>query len=433
MQTVAYALSRDLPITHEADVIVVGGGHGGIGAAVMAAREGAKVLLIERYGSLGGMASFGEIHPFMPNHMQGKCLDKPVYIEWAQHMEKYYPAKIPLDGELNNYEQRKISKEAAMLGAEDLCLEAGVRLLYHHQLADVVMRDGHIDALVLLSKSGFTAARAKVYVDASGDADLAARAGCQFEQGGPSGHCQPMTLCFKLSGIDRKLMPPGKEITRLYHVAREEGRIQCVREDVLMFEWLDEDVMHFNTTRIIHKSGTSGQDLSDAEIEGRRQLRQFLAFFRTSVPGFSRAHLHSIAHHIGVRETRRIKGLVQVVKEDFLNQRKFPDGIAKVRYEIDIHNPDGSGTQHMHMPEGQWYEIPYGSIVARDCRNLLVGGRPISVDHAIHSSMRVMPPACSIGQAAGLAAAVAAREGRSPHDLDGVDIRRRLRERGACL
>ena len=432
MDTVRYAIDRELAPLHEAEVIVVGGGPGGIGAAVMAGREGARTLLIERYACLGGMATLGEVHPFMPNHVNGACLDRPVYLEWLERIRAYYPTDWS-DPQAVEQRSRQISKEAAMLAAEDLCLEAGVELLYHHQLADVIVREGAIDALVLLSKSGFTAARAKVYVDATGDADLAARAGCGFEQGGPSGHCQPMTLCFKLSHVDRSRMPDRKTITQLYEQAKAQGAIQCPREDVLWFEWMDGDVIHFNTTRVIHKAGTDGQQLSEAEIEGRRQLRQFVTFLRQRVAGFENARLHSIAHHIGVRETRRVRGLAYVTKEDYLACRKYPDAIARVRYAIDIHNPDGGGTERLNLPHGEWYEIPYGSIVARDARNLLIGGRPISVDHAVHSSMRVMPPACSVGQAAGLAAAMAAREGRNPRDLDGTRVREKLKARGASL
>ena len=437
MATVRYETAQDLPLGHEADVIVVGGGPGGIGAAVMAARAGAATLLIERYGFLGGMASAGEVHPFMPNHVAGESLDQPVYLEWCRKIHDYYAPAAP-DGQADapadaDRQARFLSKDAAMLAAEDLCLEAGVELLYHHTLADVVMAGRRIDAVVLLSKSGYTAARAGMYVDCSGDGDLAVLAGCGFDQGGPSGHCQPMTLCFKLSHVDRARMPDRKEIGRLYDEARARGEVDCPREDVLYFSWLDRDVVHFNTTRVIHKSGTDGAELSAAEIIGRRQLRQFLDFFRRRVPGFEAARVHSIAHHIGVRETRRVRGLAELKRQDFVDASKFPDAVARVRYGVDIHNPDGTGTERLSLPENEWYEIPYGCVVARDADNLLVGGRCISVDHAVHSSMRVMPPACSVGQAAGLAAALAAQEGKLPRQLDGTAVRARLVELGARL
>ena len=435
MQKVHYAIDRQIPVTREADVVVIGGGPGGLGAAVTAARQGARTLLIERYGYLGGMAASGEVHPFMPNHAGGVCLDKPVYVEWINASRRYMPEpySAPAGDEISTGADRMIYKDAAMLGAEDLCLAAGVGLLYHHSLADVLVEDGRIAAIVLLSKSGYTAVRGKVFIDATGDADLAARAGCPIEQGGPSGHCQPMTLCFKLGGIDKSRAPDRKAITELYHKAREAGEIDCVREDVLQFEWVLPDVVHFNTTRVIHHSGTDGARLSEAEIDARRQLREYLAFFRKHVPGYEKAYVFSVAHHIGVRETRRVKGRAYLIKQDFVDASKFDDAIARVHYPIDIHNPDGTGTEHLRLGPDEYYEIPYGCIVPQGCDNLLIAGRPISVDHAVHSSMRVMPPAVSVGQAAGMAAAMSVSDGKSPAALDGKAVRARLKAFGAYL
>lgn len=437
MDTIRYTLAADLPLRHTADVIVVGGGPGGLGAAVMAARAGAKTLLIERYGHLGGMASSGEINPFMPNHANGVCLDRPVYMEWVHRMHAYLPddlrQAVEMDTEVSGGPARIISKDLAMLAMEDLCLEAGVELLYHHTLADVIMRGRTINALVLLSKSGYTAAKAAVYVDCSGDADLAARAGCEVEMGGPEGFCQPMTLCFKLSGVDKSQSPKYEEIQARYQAAQARGELSCPRENVLAFNYYDDDVTHYNTTRVIQKNGTDGMALSEAEMIARRQLRELLTWLRREIPGFAGARVHSIAHHIGVRETRRVKGIAYLTREAFTAAAKFPDAIARVRYPIDIHNPLGAGTEFEHLPDGEFYEIPYGCVVPKDVDNLTVGGRPISVDHAMHSSMRVMPPACSVGQAAGMAAAVAAATGTRPADLDGVEIRRRLKAQGAYL
>ena len=340
MATIRYELARDIPLSREADVIVVGGGPGGLGAAVMAARAGAKTLLVERYGCLGGMASVGEVQPFMANHANGICLDKPVYVEWVKRMKDYLPDNHPMrqlnSAEIDGRSDRVIAKDLAMLAAEDLCLEAGVEILYHHALADAIVSDGKIEALVLLSKSGYTAVRAPIFIDCTGDADLAARAGCTTEHGGPSGHCQPMTLCFKLSHIDRERVPERAEINKLYDQAKADGELDCPRENVLFFASTEDSVVHFNTTRVIHLSGADGLELSQAEIEGRRQLRQYLTFFRRHVPGFENAEIHSLAHHIGVRESRRVRGLEYIGRDAFTDCAKFPDAIARVRYPIDI-------------------------------------------------------------------------------------------------
>ncbi len=436
VKTLKYNYSGEIPLAIEADVIVVGGGPGGIGAATMSARQGVKTVLVERYGILGGMASVGEVQPFMTNHAGGKCMDRPIYLEWVKRMKHYYPASYEfkaMKSEEAAWDDLRIQKDVAALAAEDICLESGVRIIYHHVLADVVMKGREIDFIVLLSKSGFTAAKAKVYVDCSGDADLAAKAGCKFDIGGPTGSCQPMTTCFKLSGVDMKRMPPREQINKLYLEAKASGEIVCPREDVLYFQCVQEGTVHFNSTRVVRMSGISGIELSEAEIEGRRQVRQLVEFLKRRVAGFENSSICSMASHIGVRETRRVKGVRRLTIESFKTREKFPDAICRVNYPIDIHNPDGSGTEIVNMPKDEWYEIPYGCIVPEGAGNLLVGGRPISADHAMHSSLRVMPPACSLGQAAGMAAAISCKSGRTAGELDGCEIRRRLVEAGAFL
>lgn len=438
MDTINYRLNVDIPVIAEPDVLVVGAGPGGLGAGVMAARQGARTMLVERYGCAGGTAVFGEITPFMCNHLDDRTLDLPVYAEWCAKMQEY---RSPLDKEREPFDprigtavtNRKISKDEAALAIEDLLLDAGVELLYHHALVDVVMENGKIAAAVFSSKSGLCAIRAKVYVDSTGDGDLAVLAGAPFEFGNADNLCQPMTTCFKLSGVERDRMPEKAVINDLYHAAVARGDIHCTRENVLFFSYIDPDVVHFNTTRVIKKSGVDAQELSQAEIEGRKQVREFLEFLRAEVPGFENARLHSMARHIGVRESRRILGEVFQTADDFKNCAKYPDGIAKVRYQIDIHNPSGSGTTLMQMPPDEWYELRYGTLIPKGSGNLLMGCRAISVDHALHSSMRIMPPVCSIGQAAGVAAALCAQRGCSPVDLDGAEVRRVLAAAGARL
>jgi len=436
----------EVPTTIEADVIVLGAGPGGLGAAVTSARNGADTVIVERFGGPGGMAVFGEVCPFMHNHVNGKTMDTPVYDEWRKRILSYVP---------NTEMEMTIGIPEAMLATEDLLLEAGVRPAYHHEVFDVEVKDGIIERVILFSKSGLTAAKGKVYIDCTGDADVAAKAGCEIAYGNEDGLCQPMTTCFKLEDVDRNAIVeyykqrfPENNIsndigiirdllTRVYNEAKANGEVDCPREDILLFPWFSGDVIHFNTTRVIKHHAIDGLSLSDAEVLARKQIRQLLNLFREKVPGFERARLRSIATHIGIRESRRVMGRNYVSNDMFDFDKevfpKFDDAIARVSYPIDIHNPNGSGTILKHFPKGTFYEIPYGCIVPKLIDNLLIGGRPISVDHAVHSSMRVMPPACTVGQAAGMSAAMAVKAGINPSDVDGVALREELKKYGAFL
>ena len=434
MKTIKFLNEQEIPVINSVDVLVIGGGPGGLGATVMAARQGVKTMLVERFGCMGGMAFHGEVNPFMYNHVNGCSLDRPVFIDWCTAMQKYFaPAeseRIPYD---SNYGMTLVSKEFAMLAMEDLVLEAGAKILYHHTISDVIMDDNkNIQYAIFQSKSGRIAIESKVFIDCTGDGDLAAIANCEYELGDENNLCQPLTTCFKLGGIDVKNIPDKKTINLLYEEAKEKGKIDCPRNNVLFFTAIDQDVLHFNTTRIANKSAINSIELSEAEIEGRRQIRQFINFLRKNVPGFKNATIRSVAPTVGVRESRRIKGIAYQTKEDFFNCAKYNDGIAKCNYTIDIHGNNGSD-YIVKMDRTQWYEIRFGTLVAADCNNLMIGCRALSVDHTLHSSIRIMPAICSIGQAAGMGAALAVKNGVSPKDIDGKVVRRELIKAGAPL
>ena len=436
MDQLNVSLPTQLPIRDEADVIVLGGGPGGLGAAIAAARHGADVLLVEHYGFLGGMATAGEVNPFMPNHLEKESLDTGIFEEWLERMGTY-------GGQRGS--SRTFDPQAARLAAEDLCKEAGVRLLYHHRLAHAETDGNKITGIVLHSKSGLSAARAKQYIDSTGDADLAAMTGCEVKIGNDSGdpHVQPMTLCFKLI-LDPEQIPEGKDpgqvvreidpqIQEAYHRAQDAGLTSNPRENVLMFRGVEDNVFHFNSTRIIHKLSVDGQALSEAEIEGRKQLRELVGILQNEIPLFKNSKIYSIAPQIGIRESRRIVGRYTVTLDDYRRGRTFSDGIARVTYPVDIHNPNGTGTHFIQLPKGAWYEIPYRALLPVKIDNLAVACRAISADHGTHSSMRVMPPVCSIGQAAGTAAAFAIRDQKNICEIKGEEIRTQLIKDGRNL
>ena len=180
-----------------------------------------------------------------------------------------------------------------MLVLEELCLESNVKLLYHHNLCDVIMDGKKIKAAVFNSKSGFTAIRGKVFIDSTGDGDLAVLAGAEAMFGNDDGFCQPMTTCFKLSGIDRSVYPDRAGINAIYDEIKARGEITCPRENVLWFNTWSGETVHYNTTRIVKKSGVNAIELSEAEIEGRRQIRELLEFLKKYVPGCKNARISS--------------------------------------------------------------------------------------------------------------------------------------------
>lgn len=441
-----YRLQNELSKRIDADVIVIGAGPAGIGAAVTAARQNMKTVIVEQYAYPGGMATAGEVHPFMGNHKTSldpklyseldEAFDRPVYLEWLNAMRRYLPGEATTS-EAVEPRERFIDKSAAILGAEDLLLDAGVIPAYHQTLFDVVKNGRDISHIVLFSKSGLVAAKAKIYIDCSGDGDLAFKSGCECESGNRDGRCQPMTLSFKLENIDLEKIGTDATsyrtaLSEVYAEAKKNGEVDCPRDDILVFDCFEENVLHFNTTRVNGYSGVDGMDLGKAEIEGRRQMRQIIKLLREKVPGCENAKIRSIGTQIGVRESRRVKGRAYLRRDAFIKHEKFPNGIARCMYPIDIHIPD-SPDHAPFMPRGEWYEIPYGCIVANDVDNLLLGGRVISTDHAINASIRVMPPACSTGQAAGMAAAMAIKQSTLPFKLAGEDVRKALVKFGAHL
>jgi len=436
MDSVAYSV--ECPVIRDVDVVVAGGGPGGLGAAVTAARAGAKVVLLERSGVVGGMAVLGEVSPFMANHWRGEYMDRPVFSEWRARSNGWFADHQDSDEPAWRCHAGCINKEYAALAAEEMLETAGVEILYGHAVIDVRKEGRRIDALICASRSGAVAVRGRVYVDSTGDGDLAARFGCRSEMGNAEGFCQPMTLCFKLSPVeipgDNVWSPEWLDrVQTAYREAQQQGVLSCPRENLLMFPGYAPGVVHFNSTRVLMHDATEGVSFSEATRIARRQLRELLGWLRSSVPGFERAELLSQGVQLGVRESRRIRGLAYLTRADFKNRSHFPDAIARCNYPIDIHNPTGSGTEMVGMPDSEFYEIPYGCIVPADCDNLLIGGRSISVDHALHSSIRVMPPVCSIGQAAGMAAALSVAGEGAPPELDGRRVRAALCAMGAWL
>jgi 2-polyprenyl-6-methoxyphenol hydroxylase-like FAD-dependent oxidoreductase len=404
-------------------VIVSGGGPAGIGAAIAAARAGARVLLVERYGFLGGMATTALVHPWM-SHLAG---DRPIIGGVFQEVVDRLSA-------LGAYRERSFDPEVLKQVLLEMCLEANVRLRLHSFVTDAVRDGQRVCGIVVHSKSGGEVFMADCVVDCTGDADVAARSGAETEKGRPEdGFVQPMTLMFRMANVDTSRMPAREEINHLYAEAKNAGRIQCPRENVLWFYTTRPDEIYFNTTRVVEVDGTSAEDLTKAEIEARRQTWQIVEFLKREIPGFERSHLVATGPQIGVRETRRLVGQYVLTEEDVLSCRRFEDEIAFSSYPIDIHNPRGEGSVIKALPKGGFYGIPYRCLVPRDLQGFLVAGRPISTTHEAHSSARIQCVCYATGQAAGIAAAISAAEGAALSALDAEVVRAEIKKQGGIL
>jgi len=407
------------------DVIVVGGGPGGVPAAVAAARNGARVLLVERYGFLGGMATSALVHPYMKYRTGDTLLTRGLFEEFVDILRKN-------DAILND--RAHFDAEPMKWLLDRFVLDSGAGLLLHASAVGVLKENGSIRAVRVFHKGGIEDLSADVFIDSTGDGDIAAWGGAPIEIGRDSDHaCQPMTTSFRMANVEVRRMPERKEINRLYDEAKAQGEVKNPRENVLIFKTVHPDVMHFNTTRVVGKTSLDGWSITEAEIEGRRQVSDMVRFLKKHVAGFEKAYLMKIGPEIGVRESRRVMGRYVLTAEDVLEARHFEDGIACACYDIDIHNPTGTGTVIKRLKPNTYYTIPYRCLIPKNVDNLIIASRCISATHEAHSSLRVMPIVWSIGQAGGTATALCLKQKLKPSLLDASKLRSVLTEQGAVV
>jgi FAD-dependent oxidoreductase family protein len=450
---------RQALLAGDTDVLVVGGGPAGLGAALGAVQAGARVILAERYGFLGGNATAALVMPLMSFHTQvpqkerrgattllptdhgpgepvvggvlAKLLSRLVHVGGAIPPTLATGYVVPFD------------PEWFKLVALDLLDEAGVQLLFH-AFASGVLGESTVEGVVFETKSGPLAIRAKVTVDCTGDADVAVQAGTPTEVGRADGLVQPMTLMFRMAEFQRAAFDAyvkehpteWRGVHGLWDLVRKAtaaGELKLPREDILFFATPHEGEVSVNSTRVTRVLGTDVWDLSYAEWMSRRQMRQIAEFLKQYVPGFEKSYVMQSGVNVGVRETRRIIGDYQLNADDVLSARKFDDAIARGAYPVDIHNPDGKGTVLKRLPPGEAYDIPFRCLLPRNAEGLIVAGRCISGTHEAHSSYRVMPIVMATGQAAGVAAALAARRSARPREVPVGQIQNELVRQGASL
>ncbi|HXJ83596.1 MAG TPA: FAD-dependent oxidoreductase [Candidatus Methylomirabilis sp.] len=452
-------LSWDVPVEERADVLVVGGGSAGIAAATAAARNGARTVLVEKYGFLGGTSTAGLVGPFMTSYSADgrEPVIGGIFQEVVDRMAATGGAIDPGKTEggekwsayikLGHAHVTPVHPEALKVAAMETVVEAGARLMLHTAFVDVIRneRPDHLDGIVVLTKAGLSALPAALVVDCSADADVAVRAGVPTRSGRESdGRMMPATMFFRLGGVDderveafaqeHERLHPGERLYEcIVQEARARGQFPVPREYLNIYREPEPGIWRANITRLHDIDGTNPEHLTRAEVEGRRQVMKVLAFMRERCPGLEQARLLEVAAQIGIRETRRIEGLYTLTGEDVLRGARFDDAIARCAYPIDIHDPTGTRGKLVGLEAAGYYEIPYRCLVPVRVDNLLVAGRCLSATHEAAASARVIPPVYAMGQAAGTAAALCVRERRRPRDLDGGRLRETLRAQGAIV
>lgn len=413
-------ITAEVMILKRYELIVVGGGMAGIAAAVSGAREGLSVLLIERSGCLGGAMSNSLVYPFMGYTTEdGKVLSAGIFSEMLERKSRYGGS----------------SWEYFKCVFDDMVTEAKVDVLFHSSVFKAA-RDGRcIKSVSVASKSGVAKFAADHFIDCTGDGELMAMTGCDHQLGRESdGLCQPMTTCFRVCGVDVDLYKSeGPQLQKRYEEMRAAGKITNPRENILAFYDFGEGVVHFNTTRIVKLDPVDPFEISKAEILARRQVAEMMNFLKENSRAFKHATLIAIASHIGVRESRKLKGVHILTADELIDGRDFEDTIALGNYDIDIHNPQGTGTTIISIPQNKYYKIPYRSLLPKEYDNMLVAGRCLSATHEAHSSVRIMPICACLGEAAGTAAALAHKTGKNMHTVDIGALRAELKKNGAVL
>jgi hypothetical protein len=441
------------------DVLVIGGGNAGCAAAIAAARHGARTMLVERYGFLGGTATASMVGPWMTFHsgddrivggiaqeMVERLMQKGASPGHLADSSDYVSTITPFDPEVHK----------ALLF--EMMSEAGVSLMLHAYVLEADVAGDTVTGARFATVGGPRTFLGRVVIDATADAVVAASAGVPTQQGDERGRVQPASLMFRLSHVDlNELAAYLREhpdqmrtslkveertapaltavagLRELWERASEDGEVDIPRELVSFFISPYPDEVTVNMTRVVHIDPLDPEDLTRAEIEARLQVMQLVAFFRARVPGFEHARLAATGTQVGIRESRRIVGRYTLTAQDVLQARRFDDAVARSAYPIDIHNPSGSGTTTQRLAPGESYEIPYRCLVPVNREQLLVAGRCISTTHEALASTRLTPTVMTLGQAAGTAAALACARGMHVGDVDVRELRAQLIADGVDL
>ncbi|WP_372618162.1 FAD-dependent oxidoreductase [Falsiroseomonas sp.] len=454
------------------DVIVAGAGMAGVVAAIAAARAGARVLMTDRLPFLGGNMTAGLLGNFLTFHnMKGEQITAGIAQEIVDHCIERGGAFREHRGHLPNaygnaYSVTPVDPEVLKLVTQKLCVEAGVALLLNTYIAATVAEDNRVRAIRVVNKSGEQTLRAKVFVDATGDADLVAGAGGRFLFGDERGKVMSISLFSRLGNVDlEKHLAYVKEnpdefmlgedpyigktkaeiasalkhwmdyplVTGHYSAvkrAQARGEFHPNRQRVVFQVTTIPGVVVLNATSLLGFDPTDAASMTKAALEGREQIFAVAKFFRDYVPGFEKSFILDSASALGVRESRRIAGVRTLTTDDCVAGRKNEDDIGLGAYCLDVHQPSGI-IEHKHVRDGEAYGIPYGTLVPEKLDGVLVAGRSLSSERFANGSARCQAPIMAMGEAAGIAAALCAEHGLQPRDVPVGQLRGILKQNGA--
>ncbi len=462
-------------IKKEYDVIVAGGGMSGTCAAIAAARNDMSVLLIDQNGYLGGTLTANGVGPMMTFFAGEKQVIQGIGEEIVKRLKerRYSPGHVYDSTHYISY-VTPFSAEGLKIVLDEMAIDSNVTLLYHTYIIGINKNGNTIKSIDIVNKDGISTINAKIFIDATGDGDLAVEAGIPFTLGRESDNAtQPLTMNMKVYGVDtsklkKTVLQNPKKFPRLnrdievmkkvealsfvgfeeeFKRAKELGEITIPREDVLFFETSTPGEYIINTTRIINENGASALGLTNAEIIGRKQCEELYKFLIKYVPGFENSKIAYTGPSVGVRGSRQIQGVYKLTGEDLLEQKRFNSVIAHSGYPIDIHNPKGEGTLSVHVNKQEeskeakfdrstfdsYYSIPYEIMITKEIQNLIVTGRCVSASFEAQAAIRTTPTMTALGQAAGTAAALAIQTNQSVNKIDIKNLQNLLIAQGSYI